>query len=78
MQLGINKHGVIFVENARISGLTVGGRLIVNAGESGDVGGLNIEVDERSLLRLHHMIDEHFSRQGRSIPEELQALRPKC
>lgn len=57
MHLEINDKGVIFVENARIHGLTTKGGLLIDVGEG---GGFRIDVDPESLVRLRHLIDQHF------------------
>ena len=57
------------ITSAVIDGLTTSGALLVTA-PNGD--GYRIEVDERSLLRLHQIIEMHFNLQSCSIRTKLQ------
>ena len=60
MVVEINDHGVVIVRNARITGLTVSGALLIDAPDP-KAGGFRIEVDDLSLVRLRHMIDLKLS-----------------
>lgn len=58
ISLGINRHGVVFVDGARITALSTSGRIMFDT--AGPGGGLCIKVDDASLRHMRVLIDLHF------------------